>query len=863
MIKTSVIFSAHAIHVLLRNTLIFLVVLFLAFFIWLMAGIKLDTVKAADYYVEGLYIKLDKKLIVKADHVILPQSKANPSFNSVHDTFERIKYLLTFFQSIELKHIVFNNNVLSIEFSNDFLKLSSKDYEITGTARREGKMLKATIPLLFLKKHNVTMSGKLTYDLHEKILATEGFFRLYDVLGRFNASKDGKKIDFGLESDSFSDLKRIIDMFDLEESVRSWVVDKVKADHYKLLSLTGKGTLEDGTFKMDFDALKGEVLFSDTQIHFKEALPPVLAPSFVLAYHEGGLYFDLKDPTYEGISLQGSKVSILNLLNADTNLKLKIRSDHRFDATMQHLLKAYDIVLPVDQQSGKANVLFMADLALKNSYQDYFVNVDFNKSDVLLGKVKLPIQKGNVQYKKGLISFNNIYLKGIFYEGKLDGTLDLQKKKSDFIFDAKRVTLGDEQETFFSLNKETLPFTLNYAKNIQIKIPKFSLKLTNDTNETSIQLNDLNKIKPYLPDPGPIENGGKVTIQTKDFTTYTFKGNLKRESCFLYEKNDQCKTRVPFEGTVTSEGLDFYAFDKRFHYNKANARIKLTNLNFDLEKFLTLEAKKAAGEKRKKKDKVKAAKSLIILGENSQLRYGKHSLVTDSYDVEIKPNGDIKAIGSSSGDIIKFSKEKDIFSIQALRIQDKALHPLIDFQGLQNGRYTLKFSGDPEKTMKGEIIIEGGVMKDFKAYNNTLAFINTIPALASLQSPGYSDKGFTIEKGIAEYRMIEQNKIIFDSIYIKGVSATIAGTGEIDLEKKTIDLNLAIQSARELGKLVGSLPLVGYIIMGEDKSMTFGLQIIGRLDDPQVKTSAGGDILSLPLKILKRALESPEHIINE
>ncbi|MBT8348227.1 MAG: hypothetical protein HKP62_02115, partial [Sulfurovum sp.] len=171
--------------------------------------------------------------------------------------------------------------------------------------------------------------------------------------------------------------------------------------------------------------------------------------------------------------------------------------------------------------------------------------------------------------------------------------------------------------------------------------------------------------------------------------------------------------------------------------------------------------------------------------------------------------------------------------------------------------------GNPDKTMRGEIIVEGGVMKDFKAYNNTLAFINTIPALASLQNPGYSVKGFTIEKGIAEYRMIKQDKIVFDSIYIKGKSATIAGTGEIDLKKKTIDLNLAIQSARELGKFVGSLPLVGYILMGKDKSMTFGLQITGTLDNPKVKTSAGEDILSLPLKILKRALESPEHIINK
>lgn len=828
-----------------------------------MVGIKLDTVKVADYNVEGLYIKLDKKLIVKADHVMLPQSKAKPSFNSVHDTFERIKYLLTFFESIVVKNITFNNNTMSIRFKDDFLGLSSKDYEIIGSARREGKMLKATIPLLFLKKHHVTMSGKLTYDLHEKILSTEGFFKLYDALGRFHASKDGNRIDFGLESDAFRDLKSIVDMFDLRESVRSWIVDKVKADHYTLRSLTGKGSLEKGTFKMDFDALKGEVLFSDTQIHFKENLPPVLAPSFILTYHNGGLHFDLKEPTYEGIRLDGSKVSILNLLNADTNLKLKIKADHRFDVTMQNLLKAYDIVLPLDQQSGKVNVLFMADLALKNSYQDYFVNIDFDRGDVLLEKVKLPIVKGNIQYHKGMITFKNIYLEDTFYKGKLDGTLDVQKKKADFIFDAKRITLGDKKETFFIVENKTLPFTLNYKKNIHIKIPKLAMKLTNDSNETSIQLSDLNKIKPYLPDPGPIDNGGKVNIKTKDFNTYTFDGILKRESCFLYEKNDQCKTRVPFEGTATSNELDFYAFDKRFYYSKANARIKLTNLNFDLEKFLTIEAEKEKSEKTTKKDDTKEAKSLIILGENSRLRYGEYSLVTDSYDVEVKPNGDIQAIGSSAGDIIKFSKEKDIFSIQALRIQDKALHPLINFKGLQHGRYTLKFSGDPKKTMQGEIIVEGGVMKDFKVYNNTLAFINTIPALAILQNPGYSDKGFTIEKGLAEYRMIKQDKIVFDSIYIKGKSATIAGTGEIDLVKKTIDLSLAIQSARELGKLVGSLPLVGYIIMGKDKSMTFGLQITGTLDDPKVTTSAGGDILSLPLKILKRALESPAHIINE
>ncbi|MBT8348249.1 MAG: hypothetical protein HKP62_02235, partial [Sulfurovum sp.] len=836
MIKTSTMFSAHAIHVLLRNTLILLVVLFIALFMWLLVGIKVDTLKVGDYSIGGLYIKLDKKLTLKSDYIMLPQSKAKPSFDNVDRVFDEVKYLFTFFESIDLKNVKFKNNQLDIIFIDNILYVTSNDYEIAGNVQRVGQILEADVSMLYLKKDDVHIKGKLTYDLRSSSLKTEGDFDGYDIKGRFFANKVGDTIDFKLLSDTFKDLHPIMNKFDLTEVVRSWVLDRVEADRYKLLSLSGKGSLERGKFSLDISGLKGEMLFSDVKIHFKEDLAPVLVPSLLLAYHNEGLYFNLKEPTYEGISLEGSEVSIRNLLNTHTNLKLKIRTDSRFDSKMQDLLKAYNLLLPLDQKSGKVNVLFMADLGLKSSYKDFFVNVDFSKGDVWLGKVQLPVEKGNVQYKKGSIHLKGIYLKDLHYEGMLNGEIDVQKKKADLVLDTKRVILGDEKEIFFVLKDQKIPFVLDYTKNINVEIPNLSLKISNGEGETTIHLNDLNKIKPYLSDTGPIENGGDIEIKTKDFETYAFKGMLKRSSCFLYEKNNKCKTRVPFQGKVTPKGLYFYAFNKRFYYNKANSRVKLSNLNFDLKKFLNVQKKDTKKEDTNKKDKSKQRTSLIILGKNSDLRYGDYSLVTEHYDVEVKPNGDIKAIGSASGDIIKFSKKNDILSIKALRIQDKALHPLINFKGLQHGRYTLKLSGNPDKTMKGEIIVEGGVMKDFKAYNNTLAFINTIPALASLQNPGYSVKGFTIEKGIAEYRMIKQDKIVFDSIYIKGTSATIAGSGEIDLKKKTIDLNLAIQSARELGKFVGSLPLVGYILMGKDKSMTFGLQITGTLDNPKVKT---------------------------
>jgi hypothetical protein len=67
-------------------------------------------------------------------------------------------------------------------------------------------------------------------------------------------------------------------------------------------------------------------------------------------------------------------------------------------------------------------------------------------------------------------------------------------------------------------------------------------------------------------------------------------------------------------------------------------------------------------------------------------------------------------------------------------------------------------------------------------------------------------------------------------------------------------------TAREFGKVIGNIPVLGYILMGEDKSMTVGLKITGSLSKPIVKTSATKEFLKLPLDLIRRTLQSPAHI---
>jgi len=858
MIKTTIMFSAHTIHVLhvvLRDALIFFIVLFVALFYWLKVGIHVDKLTLGHYEIDGLYIKLDKKLNLKAQNILIPRTKAKPSFENIDKTFDNIKYLFTFFDYIELEKIHFQNNNLKIIFADDILYITSDDYEIAGNIKREGQKLVADVSILYIKKDDITISGKLVYDLKRHTLRTEGDFDAYHIKGNFSARKEGDSIIFAFKSDHFNDLKPIVKKFVLKPSIESWVLDKVKAQRYQLQFLTGQATLQKEGLKIDFNALKGKMLFEDVRIHYKEKLAPVLAESFTLSYKNDGLYFDLKHPTYKKRSLEGSKVSIVDMSGKkSTVLVLDLHIDSVIDDVVQEILKAYKLDIPVKQQGSNAKLDIKIDVPLKKSDRKIavWINVALKKGDIYIKKVKLPVVKGNIQYDKGFITLKNVDLKESWYSGRVNGKIDLKAKKANLKFDAKEISIGDK-EKFFVVKKKQLSLILDYRKNIVVQIPSLKLKIIGRPKDLLIQVARIEDIKPYLKNLGLQIDGGKLDITTEDFKTYSFKGELKRKSCFFYDKENLCHTRIPCSGKVTKNGIDFYAFDKRLHFNAVKSLVELNNLNIDLKKFL------ASRDNVKKKSKVE---KLVIIGKKSKLRYDRYTLVTDSYDIEVKSNGNIKAIGSLDGDIVKFNRKKKELFIQALRVKDRLLHPLIHFKGLKQGRYSLKISGDPDKVMKGHIIVEGGVISDFKAYNNTLAFINTVPALATLHSPGFSEKGFNIKEGVIDYRMIG-DKVIFDSVYIKGKSATIVGKGELNIKKKTIHMKLAIQTARELGSFVGNLPLLGYILMGKDKSMTVGLVISGTLDKPKVQTSVAQDILTLPLQILKRTIESPAHIINK
>jgi hypothetical protein len=401
------------------------------------------------YEIDGLYIKLDKKLILEAENIIIPKSKAKPSFKNVDRTFDNIKYLFTFFDSIELKRVHFNDNVLTVVFVDNILYITSNEYEIAGNIERVGQKLVADVSLLYIKKGDIRIDGKLAYDLKKNRLKTQGRFDAYNIKGSFKAEQEDGHIRFALKSEPFTDLRTIIGKFPLHPVVRSWIVDKIQAERYRLHTLEGRVNIDKNGLSLDVGSLYGKAFLENAKIYYKEGLSPVLTEKLTLSYRKGGLYFDLKEPVYENRDLNGSSVKITGFTGKEPIvLQVDLHIKSPMDRTVQKIFRAYGLQIPVTQERGvaRADVNISVPLSDQSRKTSVLVNVELEEGDVYIGNVRLPVTKGNVQYEKGMIVLRDIMLKEQWYEGKVNGKVDVKAKKSKLQFEVKSIEIGKGKE---------------------------------------------------------------------------------------------------------------------------------------------------------------------------------------------------------------------------------------------------------------------------------------------------------------------------------------------------------------------------------------------------------------------------------
>ncbi len=820
---------------------------------FLQEGITINSLKIGNFKVQGLYLKLDNKLTLKLDYLFIPKEKDQVTLGDIDESLKNVKKILNYFEHIELDNVEFTNDNYRIIYSDNVIYISNDEYEVAGTVTLLNGGLNANIPLINIKKYNLTLHGNATYAYDTDRVTFQGGYSITDIYGDISIEIEDNKLSFLLSSEETNSISKLLDMFKIKDNIRVWLDKKVLADRYRLISLRGGGRWVTDGFKLDMDELNAEAKLNDVTINFKKSLKPVKAEYAIIYYNKGRLDFDLKKPFYNKNSIRDSKVSIINIKSKkNIRLLLRLKVNSQYDKEINKILKAYNIAIPVIQKKGRTKADIMLDIDLKKRIGKTEGRLHISKGTINIGSTPLSTYGGEVTFTSNRVALWNVDLYDSWYRGKINGFLNLSTDKARFKVDLKMLRIGDKKGTYFSIGKKkNLTVKMNFKNRLQFEVPALNLKIDERKGGgVNITSSDVSPILPYIKGLPLDISKGNFSITTKDYKTYSFNGNTKWKNSYIYDKTGYISS-VPFKGVFRGEKLTLKALDDKFTYDSGKSLIAIKNINIDAKKMTNLYSS----------SKNKEISKLTVRGKNSIIRYDKYVLLTDSFDLRLKGKN-TTFIGNKDGDRVRLEKNGNSIVVHANKIKDKMLRSLINFGGMHGGRYSLELLGNIKGEMKGVIDIKGGAIDSFKAYNDLIALFNTIPALMTLSSPGFSSKGFVIKDGKIEFRIIK-NRVIFDNIYLNGKSSTIAGKGTVDLNSGSLNIDLAIRTAREVGKVLGSLPIVGYILFGKDKSMTTGVKITGTLEKPKAKTNPVQEALLFPLELIKRTITSPAHIIND
>jgi hypothetical protein len=232
------------------------------------------------------------------------------------------------------------------------------------------------------------------------------------------------------------------------------------------------------------------------------------------------------------------------------------------------------------------------------------------------------------------------------------------------------------------------------------------------------------------------------------------------------------------------------------------------------------------------------------------------TVVADSIKVKIKNNEINAQLIHGKGGIL-FQSVDNNFSVFGRELNDQFMNRLFKFSTFEGGNLSFTMQGDFDR-FNGLLKVNDTRIKDYTVLNNTLAFFNTIPALVTFSVPGYSKKGLKVSEMYTNFE-VNKNHVTIKDTKISSKELTITAKGESDLNKETIDLLMEVKT--DIGSSAKNIPLLGYIIFGDDTVSTT-VRVHGNLKDPKVENSVAKSIIVAPYNIIKRTINLPFKVFD-
>jgi len=476
------------------------------------------------------------------------------------------------------------------------------------------------------------------------------------------------------------------------------------------------------------------------------------------------------------------------------------------------------------------------------------------KSHLLLNNVATTFEPLYISVDNSILRFNKASINiDNFLSTSGSGKYDFSQSKGTF----KLHKIDIEDEEIGSLFRDNKNTTLNLDvidNRLNVNIPRYALSFNTHQDGWKVNLDDISKfaknsalMTQYNVTKGKIE---LASIDTKDVY---ISGEIDYPYALL-KKDKKDVHLYTFKGLLSDSNTILHINDNStFSINGENLHIttdrEVLNL-FEILRFI---------EEHNSEDNTTSNTKIFIDATNCTLEISPDSsILADKLSV-VKETTNVHAQLMHKEGGALFEMQNNLFYFFGKNFNDEFVNSFSSIDDINGGTMSFVLKGTPEK-FDGAVKIKDTLLKNYRLINNILAFINTIPSLTTFSLPHYDNSGLPVSEAYVGFTL--KNKILkFSDISIDSPELDIAGNGTIDLKQRDINIDLELQT--DLGTKMSQVPMVGYLIFGEDGRVSTTLKIEGDLDNPKVENGLAKDIVVAPFNIIKRTLTYPFKIYKD
>jgi hypothetical protein len=324
-----------------------------------------------------------------------------------------------------------------------------------------------------------------------------------------------------------------------------------------------------------------------------------------------------------------------------------------------------------------------------------------------------------------------------------------------------------------------------------------------------------------------------TSFENTPVSVYRFDGSMESNNSLQFRINDRIDVRINDAVFIHSDGVAYSQPELTRFYNEHQFASDSNGTPSHMPVYIDANdtAIVFADGRKAKADRI-------------TIQYEKDHIISQLY----KGNG---------GAMLEVKGEK--FYLYGNRLDDDFMEHFFKFSKFKKGHLDFYAIGEVDD-FKGLIRISDTTVYDYVLLNNLFAFINTVPALVTFSLPSYESKGIKVHSAYAELAYREGNLTI-SGIDVDSKELDFSGQGIIDYNADRIQMELTVKT--QAAENIRKIPLVGYILVGDDQSVLTTVNITGPIDDPKVENTIARDIIVTPFNLLKRAFDFPVHYLKK